>query len=99
MEGDELTQGLSVVQATAVKNLPPNPLILTPTYIQEVTADENLQNDVDRLRRAAQHAHGPRLRTALGNDFTATDAHQEIFATTTALQAADARPYFDVLFD
>jgi hypothetical protein len=98
-EDNILTLDLGVVQATAVKNLPPNPLILTPTSVQEVTADENLQDDVDQLQRATQHAHGPRLRTALGNDFTATDARQEIFATTNALQTADARPYFDVLFD
>ena len=94
-EDNVLTLDLGVVQATAVKNLPPNPLILTPTSVQEVTANENLQDDVNQLQRT----HGPRLRTALGNDFTATDARQELFATTTALQAADARPYFDVLFD
>ena len=85
---------LSVVHATAVKNLPPNPLILTPTSVHGVTANENFQDDIDRL----QHTHGPRLRTALEDDFTATDARQENFATTTA-PPADARPYFDILFD
>ena len=85
---------LGVVQATAVKNLPPNPLILTPTSVHGVTANENFQDDIDRL----QQTHGPRLSTALENDFTATDARQENFATTTA-PTADARPYFDILFD
>jgi hypothetical protein len=98
-EDNVLTLDLGVVQATAVKNLPPNPLILTPTSIQVSTADVNLQNDVDRLQRAVQRAYGPRHRTALEDASTATDARQEIFATTTAFQAADARPYFDVLVD
>ena len=98
-EDNELAQDLVVVQATAVKNLPPNPLILTPTYIQEVTADENLQNDVDRLHRAIQRTHGPWYLTALGGASTATDDRQEIFATTTALQATDSRSYRDVVGD
>ena len=85
---------LSVVHATAVKNLPPNPLILTPTSVHGVTANENFQDDIDRL----QQAHGPRLRTALEDDVAATDARQENFATTTA-PPADTRPYFDILFD
>ena len=100
-EGNELTQDFVVVQATAVKDLSKKPRISTPTpaFLKWMSTDVNLQNDVDRLHRAIQRTHGPRYLTALGGASTATDDRQEIFATTTALQATDSRSYRDVIVD
>jgi hypothetical protein len=100
-EGNELAQDLVVVQATAVKDLPKKPRISVPTpaFLKWMSTDVNLQNDMDRLHRSIQRTHGPRYLTALGGASTATDDRQEIFATTTALQATDSRSYRDVIGD